>query len=82
MVLVVFVHSEVYLEVNNYFENRTIVNVVATIFGSQEPGELEQMQLSIDPRIFYLFNSYYFCIMLSITVYAHCIVFAYSGISK
>jgi N-acetylated-alpha-linked acidic dipeptidase len=37
MVLVVFVHSEVYLEVNNYFENRTIVNVVATIFGSQEP---------------------------------------------
>ena len=34
-----YVCSSAYIEVNSYFANRTIVDVVGTIYGSQEPGE-------------------------------------------
>ena len=30
--------SETYLEVNNYLVHRNITNVIATVYGSVEPG--------------------------------------------
>ena len=45
--------SETYLEVNNYLTNKTITNVIATIYGSVEPGQsvcadpTTQLQLSV-----------------------------------
>ncbi len=35
-------YSETYLMVNNYQEQRTIYNVIATIYGRVEPGRLTQ----------------------------------------
>ena len=34
-----------YIEVNNYLETRNIVDVIGTIYGSQEPGESSTLSL-------------------------------------
>lgn len=36
----IFIFSLTYLEVNNYLINKTITNVIATVYGAVEPGKM------------------------------------------